>query len=215
MIELSLYWSLVYHKNLCTLCLVGWIIIKFLMPFLIPIVVVATAGLGGVGVYWLKTSIGNFGKRIENHVGKVADKTEDTLEGVLKELKNIAREMMKFITLMVWPRVLTILHILQVYILMLIISLCDTFAKAETRSSYEALLAKVTCYSCWMFVLYFLFKILIHDILLRVNRIHELVVVILLTIFAVLLPFWEVFQDDFHAYVQYVHVLVSSLFHKS
>ena len=178
------------------------------MPLpLIPIVVVATIGVGGVGAFL-------FGKRIENHVVKVVDKTEDTLEGVLKELKNIAREMMKFITVMVWPRVSTILHILQVYILMLIISLCDTFVKAEIHSSYEALLARVTRYSCWIVVLYFLSKILIHDILLRVNSIHEVVVVILLTIFAVLWPFWDVFQDDFHAYAQYVHVQVSSLFRK-
>lgn len=175
------------------------------MPLLIPILLVV--GAAGGGVYFL----GKFlGPRIESNIEKVHDYAKDAVKDIKSDFMVIANGLMEFLTTKVWPRVLTIFRILQAYMLMLIISHCDAYLKTVPRSPYETLFATVICYSCWMYVAYFLFKILLDDILLRAKQIPEVLVVILVMIFGVLLPFWEMLKDYFEAYFLNMGVLLST-----
>lgn len=170
------------------------------MPLLIPVLVVAgiagAAGLSGGG-YFLAKFIGS---RVENNIDKIHKYTKNAVDGVKSDIMVIANDVMEFLTTEVWPRVLTIFRILQTYVLMLIISHCDVYLKAMPRSSYETIFAKVICYSCWIYVAYFLFKVLLDDILSRVKKVPEasVLVAILVVIFGVLL---RVFKDHFQDYI--------------
>lgn len=134
---------------------------------------------------------------------RVIDRTEVAVEGVAGDLK-------EFIIKDIWPKVLSILHILSTLLLMITISYCDTFLKDGPRAISESLLANGVHYSCWMCALYFILKVLLYDVLRIKANLECLVIIVVLTL-GVLLPSWQVFGISVLQVYDYIKPNVTDL----
>lgn len=102
----------------------------------------------------------------------------------------ISTNLLEYVNNKVWPNMLPTFRILPALLLIVIISYCDAFLRAEPRTTSESLLVNSLYYTCWMCALYFILKVLVDDIL-KVKTETDGLIVIVVLILGVLLPLLE------------------------